>query len=219
MRVYFARHGQTLWNKRRKLQGQKDIMLTDRGREQARESAEGMKEIPFDCVYTSPLKRAVETAQILRGDRQIPLIRDERLKELSFGVIEGRNLDKILDNPEKKRLKRLFTESDKYRAPKHGESVLDLVDRTRSFYEECIIPLEGSYEHILVVAHGCTIRSFIMLLNDRPVSEFWKSSFGANCSTAIFECKNGVTTMLSENKIFYQERRGEQWNNRTMQIV
>lgn len=219
MRIYFARHGQTSWNKRRKLQGQKDTILTDRGREQARESAKGMENIPFDCVYTSPLKRAVETAQILRGDREIPLIKDDRLKELGFGIIEGRNLDKILDDPNKKRLKRLFTESDKYRAPKYGESIEELENRTRAFYEECILPMEGTYEHVLVVAHGCTIRSFIMLLNERPVSEFWKSSFGANCSTAIFECKEGITTMISENKVFYQERRGEQWNNRTMQIV
>ena len=49
----------------------------------ARLTAEALKEIPFDEIYTSPLQRAVQTAEIMRGDRRIPIIKDERLKEIA----------------------------------------------------------------------------------------------------------------------------------------
>lgn len=72
-----------------KIQGWADIDLTEEGRQVAYDSAEGMKDIHFDAVYSSPLKRAHETACILKGDREIPVVVDERIKEIGFGVLEG----------------------------------------------------------------------------------------------------------------------------------
>ena len=69
--------------------GATDIPLNQNGIEAARLTAEALKEIPFDEIYTSPLQRAVQTAEIMRGDRRIPIIKDERLKEISFGPYEG----------------------------------------------------------------------------------------------------------------------------------
>ena len=71
MKIYIMRHGETKWNKRSKLQGQVDIPLAPKGIEQAQMTAEGMKEIPFDHIFSSPLKRAYKTAQIVRMDRPI----------------------------------------------------------------------------------------------------------------------------------------------------
>ena len=89
MELYIVRHGKTYWNEQRKIQGWADIDLTEEGREVAVLSAEGMKEIHFDAIYSSPLKRANETAHILRGDRDLPVVVDERIKEIGFGVLEG----------------------------------------------------------------------------------------------------------------------------------
>ena len=77
MKIYIMRHGETKWNKRSKLQGQVDIPLAPEGIEQAQMTAEGMKEIPFDHIFSSPLKRAYKTAQIVRRDRPIEIVRDE----------------------------------------------------------------------------------------------------------------------------------------------
>ena len=85
MQIYIIRHGETDWNTKRLLQGATDIPLNQNGIEAARLTAEALKEIPFDEIYTSPLQRAVQTAEIMRGDRRIPIIKDERLKEISFG--------------------------------------------------------------------------------------------------------------------------------------
>ena len=86
MKIYLMRHGETKWNKRSKLQGQVDIPLAPKGIEQAEMTSEGMKDIPFDHIFSSPLKRAYKTAQVVRRDRPIEIVRDDRLKEMSFGT-------------------------------------------------------------------------------------------------------------------------------------
>lgn len=100
MKIYLMRHGETKWNKRSKLQGQVDIPLAPKGIEQAEMTSEGMKDIPFDHIFSSPLKRAYKTAQVVRRDRPIEIVRDDRLKEMSFGTSEGKIIGKIMANPQ-----------------------------------------------------------------------------------------------------------------------
>ena len=74
MKIYLIRHGETDWNLEQRLQGATDIPLNENGLELARETAKGLQDVPFDVVYTSPLTRARQTAEIIRGHRNIPLI-------------------------------------------------------------------------------------------------------------------------------------------------
>ena len=62
MDIYLIRHGETDWNKKRKLQGQVDIPLNEFGKLLAKETAPALADVPFAVCYTSPLKRAAETA-------------------------------------------------------------------------------------------------------------------------------------------------------------
>ena len=87
--LYIMRHGQTDWNKLHKLQGQTDIPLNDNGRVMAKEASEMYKDVHFDMCFCSPLIRAVETAQLVLEGRDIPIIYDDRLKEMNFGIYEG----------------------------------------------------------------------------------------------------------------------------------
>ena len=87
MDIYLIRHGETDWNKEKKLQGITDIPLNAYGIELAEKTAEGLKDVPFDRIYTSPLIRAKKTAEIIRGNRPIELEVREELKEISFGVL------------------------------------------------------------------------------------------------------------------------------------
>ena len=89
MRLYIMRHGETDWNKIKQLQGKSDVPLNDFGRMLARKTAEALEKVPFDLVITSPLSRARETALIVKGEREIPLIEDARIEEMSFGIYEG----------------------------------------------------------------------------------------------------------------------------------
>ncbi len=205
MDIYFLRHGETKWNTRGRIQGQKNTRLSEKGLEQARLTAEGMKDIPFDIIYSSPLERAYETAQIVRGERNIPIIRDDRLKEISFGADEGRHINRILANPAFTRKQRYFNDPVHYRGAKGGESFRDVNKRIWSFVEEILLPLEGHKSCVLVTAHVNVIRSFIQQLNHRPLEAFKKTTFQQNCAVAKFHCENGTFAMDFESKVYYEE--------------
>ena len=89
MRLYMVRHGETDWNKAKKVQGRADIPLNAYGRELAEKTAEGLRGISFDLAYTSPLSRAKETAQIVLQGRKIPLIEEPQIQEICFGVMKA----------------------------------------------------------------------------------------------------------------------------------
>lgn len=95
MRLIMTRHGETQWNVERKTQGRSDTVLTENGMEQARALSRRIGSIPFDCVYTSPLKRARETARILAQSRSVPIINDAALTEMCFGEWEGLTFSRI----------------------------------------------------------------------------------------------------------------------------
>jgi len=162
-----------------------------------------MKDIPFDHIFSSPLKRAYKTAQVVRRDRPIEIVRDDRLKEMSFGTSEGKIIGKIMANPAMVRYQRFRLDPAHFRPAKYGEYFQDVLKRTDEFFQEEIVPLEGKAENILIVAHGCVVRSFILNFTKRPLSEFWKTPFGRNCSSAAFEYKNGEINMIYENKLYY----------------
>ncbi|MGB0453030.1 MAG: histidine phosphatase family protein [Bacteriovoracaceae bacterium] len=87
--LYLFRHGETDWNKAKRIQGHIDIPLNDTGRSQATTLGEKLKETPLDIIYTSDLQRAFETAKIVRSKNSYPLISDTRLRELHLGEAQG----------------------------------------------------------------------------------------------------------------------------------
>ena len=89
MILYVIRHGETAWNKVRRLQGQTDIPLAEEGIRLAKETGIGMKDILIDLVISSPLQRALQTAECITEGRNIPILTDERIQEISFGDWEG----------------------------------------------------------------------------------------------------------------------------------
>ena len=90
MKLYILRHGKTQWNALRKVQGAADIPLAEEGISLARKVGETLKDVPFDLCFSSPLKRARQTAELVLGRKadKIPVILDKRIKEIDFGVLE-----------------------------------------------------------------------------------------------------------------------------------
>ena len=104
MKLYLVRHGETDWNKVKKIQGQVDIPLNQFGKRLAEETAEGLRDIPFDLCISSPLSRAHETARIILYGKDIPIIKDARIEEMAFGEYEGNAVQEITGNS-----RRIFT--------------------------------------------------------------------------------------------------------------
>lgn len=209
MKIYFVRHGETIWNKEKKIQGQSDIPLNGYGKELGEITAKALKDISFDIVYSSPLIRAKETAEILLKNRNLEIHEDPRLVEMSFGEGEGESLPEIHTHPEMK-LHNFIHNPGQYTPPAGGETFEELYDRCKNFIEEIILPAEKKYDCMLVVGHGALIRGFIHNINNRPSKDFWIVTH-KNCSVTIVDCIDGKLTLLEEAKIYYQEDTQATW--------
>ena len=95
MKLYIIRHGQTDWNVEGKIQGRQDIPLNDMGRRQARALADGMKSRPVASVYSSPQKRAMETAEAIAGPLGLTVKAVPQLMEIGYGDWEGRSAEDL----------------------------------------------------------------------------------------------------------------------------
>ena len=169
--IYILRHGKTEWNKLKKLQGRTDIPLCEEGRAIAREAAEKYADVHFDVCYSSPLIRAKETAQIILKGRDVPIIFDDRLKEMAFGIYEG--IERSFDIPDCP-INVLFKHPEDYIAAKDaGESLDELYSRTGSFLEEVIKPLHEAGKDVLIVGHGALNSCLLTQAKGLPRKDFW----------------------------------------------
>ena len=201
MIIYLVRHGETNWNKEGRVQGSENIPLNEYGIELAEITSEKMKEIPVEVIFSSPLIRAQKTAEIMKRDRTIEIITDERLREMGFGRGEG-TLIKEAAADENNPLHHFISAPERYVA-KDGEDFSDVIARARSFMEEILIPAQTKYKNVMITAHGAFIRCFLRCIEERPLSEFWGGIPQRNCAVTIIELKDGRFTILEEGKTYY----------------
>lgn len=200
MKIYLFRHGETDWNKGRRLQGQSDIPLNEAGRALAEETARAMGPIPFDRAFCSPLRRAEETARILLGTGQVPLEADRRLMEIGFGECEGAGFDEAKTDPAHP-LYGFFCRPESYVPPAGGESFPEVRKRGREFLRERILPLEGICGNILVVAHGAFNRSILNDIAGIPPERFWEITL-PNCAASILSLEEGRFRIVEASKVY-----------------
>ena len=177
------RHGRTDWNAQYRLQGGTDIPLNEEGRAMAREAALKYKDIPFDICFVSPLQRARETAEILLKGRDIPMIVDDRLREMSFGIGEG--TDHVFEKPDCP-LYNLFKDPEHYVPPEGAESFEELYARTGEFLEEKVQPLLDQGKTVLIIGHGAMNTSIVNRYRGIPLKDYWSTSY-KNCELIRLE--------------------------------
>jgi len=193
MNIYITRHGQTDWNTVWKLQGRTDIELNENGIEQARQTAIGLKKanISFDRVYSSPLKRALKTAQIISGFEEDKIIKDNRIIEISFGKAEGTTPEDRKTDSSLFWFNDFFDAPEKYNAQGTAEPFTEVFKRTSDFWENEIKNLEKqNVNNVLIVTHGGALQSLLLYVDKRQLSDFWKVRF-PNCSMNLISLKNG----------------------------
>jgi broad specificity phosphatase PhoE len=96
MKIYITRHSKTLWNQEKRLQGWQDSPLSETGIKDALLLKDRIKDLKIDCCYSSPIGRAKSTSQILFDHFN----EDVRLKEMNFGIYEGKKIAELLNNEE-----------------------------------------------------------------------------------------------------------------------
>ncbi|MCD7715205.1 MAG: histidine phosphatase family protein [Lachnospiraceae bacterium] len=216
MRLYIIRHGQTEWNSSYRLQGRTDVPLNENGRDLARKTGEGLTRagVCFDRIYTSPLSRARETAELAAGSNiakckaQGTVKTEPRIQEISFGIMEGEcvrdengvlNVDNFIN---------FFNDPDRYVPPAGGESFQELIARTGDFLEELRaealkMPCEKE-QNILISTHGAASRALLANITHCALRDYWSGGVPKNCAVTIVDLADGVWEITEQDRIFYE---------------
>ena len=167
--IYIIRHGKTELNKAKVLQGRSNFPLNEEGIRQAREAAERLGDVSFSCVFSSPLTRAVQTAEILAP--HIKPVIDERLIEMDYGSYEGADLTHL--PPE---ILTFFSDFVHNPAPDGMEQLSSVVERAGEFLED-IRQISGD---ILISTHAIAMKGILEYLSPESKGGYWSKYIG-NC--------------------------------------
>jgi 2,3-bisphosphoglycerate-dependent phosphoglycerate mutase len=165
--LVLIRHGESQWNLENRFTGWVDVPLSPKGEEEAREAGQKLQAFRFDCAFTSVLMRAQNTLRIVLeeiGQTGIPIKEDKALNERMYGELQGLNkaeTAKKFGDEQVKIWRRSFDVP-----PPGGESLKDTAERVLPYYESQIRPELLAKKTVLVVAHGNSLRSLVMRLED-----------------------------------------------------
>jgi probable phosphoglycerate mutase len=195
MLIFLVRHAESTWNDQKKIQGQKDPPLSAYGKREAKLVGKRFKELSFECVCSSPQKRAIETARAIVGKKTEIQI-DEDLREISLGKWEGKTLAQIRKQYGDK-FDRWAVRPDRIPIP-GGEDFKAFVRRVK----KAIRKVERSHPegNALIVGHGGVISTYVtVVLNIKPV-DVWCVTV-KNASVTIVEVKDGMRRLVTFNDI------------------
>ena len=166
--LVLVRHGQSDWNLKNLFTGWRDVDLTEKGVAEAHEAGRKLKAqgIKFDVAFTSALKRAQRTLDLMLGElgqAAIPVFKNQALNERDYGDLVGLNKD---DARKKWGEEQVHIWRRSYDvAPPGGESLRDTAARVLPYYITEILPRVLRGERVLVSAHGNSLRALVMVLD------------------------------------------------------
>jgi broad specificity phosphatase PhoE len=212
MRLILARHGETETNRERLALGREDVPLNEHGRRQAAAVAAALSGISIDAVYSSPLRRALETAVPIASQHGLEVQVDDGLTEMDVGEMEG------LPAAEMRArygdfLQRWFSAEAGGLAMPGGESLQQVQDRAW----ETVMALRESYPEgaIVAVSHNFTIHTILCRALNLPLADFrrLRHDLGA---TAVIKVREDSATVVRINDICHLEaeslaERGGYW--------
>ena len=183
MKYIFVRHGKTHFNEINLTQGWCDSPLSKVGIKQVENISKQLEQYQIDKAYTSPLGRAVQTANIILSKKEVEPIYEERFKEVNFGILEGISTELVrklnIESPN------WLEDLDMDYRPYEGEDIHDVILKHHKAVQE-IIEDCNEKDTVLIVGHGCSLYGFIKSL--LPQQSF---KFPNNASAMIVGYSNG----------------------------
>ncbi len=163
-KLILVRHGQSTYNDQNKFTGCTDVPLTELGFLQAERAAETLKHIPIHATFCSALMRAWDTQQtILKilGSQaaMLPSYRSAALNERDYGALTGMNKQEAADTYGKSQVQ--TWRRSYYDKPPQGESLADTRERVIQYYNTQIQPRCTEGDHVMIVAHGNSLRALV----------------------------------------------------------
>ncbi|MDR1747989.1 MAG: 2,3-diphosphoglycerate-dependent phosphoglycerate mutase [Spirochaetaceae bacterium] len=227
MKLVLIRHGESEWNKLNLFTGWTDVELSEKGRQEATEAGEVLKaqSYDFDICYTSLLKRAINTLNIVleRMDREwLPVVKDWKLNERHYGALQGLNKREtaekygeeqvlvwrrsynVLPPPLEESDPRNPRKAEMYRDVDHGalpltESLKTTVDRVIPWFNTVAVPQIRAGKRVLIAAHGNSLRALVMYLETFSPEEIMQVNIPTGIPL-VYELDDGLA-VLSKNYI------------------
>ncbi len=202
MKLFVLRHGETQWNRERRLAGRSDIPLNENGIKLSKITAKALEDVEFDLCFSSPLMRAVQTAKIVLNGRLIPFKREPALMEIDFGDYEGVRCVDQDDNIIVPEYGPFQMDPMNFKGMPGGESIQDVLKRAGEYFDRLISVPVYQDKTILLSTHGCYYRAFLNRLYPEP-EYFWHTGVPQNCALSVVEVENGVPRLVEDDLIFY----------------
>ena len=182
-KVIMVRHGETEWNVSCKFLGSVDIPLNEKGRRQAGYAKEALKDERIDVIYSSPMKRALETGEIIRGNRPLPILEDDGLREICCGKWEGLNGKEVEERyPGQIALWGNHPEKIKIEG---GDTFQEVSDRITETFWRIVDSNRG--RTILITSHMICLTLLMMRFKGAGISEIWEVKPIGNAALNIVE--------------------------------
>lgn len=176
--LYLARHGQTMWNKVQRFQGQLDSELTPIGRQQSENIAQQLADKQIDLIVSSSLGRAIASAQICQQQLNVPVINISGLIERDLGHWQGLHVDDIKNDENYNEILHQFTELK----PTNGESAITCGER---IYQALKLLAENNHDkNLLIIFHGEALRCLLAKLGESSTDNAYEL-FDNGCLLAL----------------------------------
>ncbi len=207
MKIILVRHGETHWNKQRRVQGgDSDIELNDTGLEQARKLATFLRNEPITAIFSSPLQRAIVTAELIASHHQLPVELDQELRELQVGELEGMPVSN-LTTTFSQFLMQWWQGGGTTKLP-NGESLVDLQQRAWKAVERLLERFKTSPEHnegttVVLVSHYFVTLAIILKALDLPLDYFTRFKVDPG-GVSILEFRDYGARLLAFNETSFQ---------------
>lgn len=198
--IYIVRHGQTEWNKARRLQGRQNSPLTSEGVLNAEKLGNRLQTIAFETVYVSPSGRAIQTLEAMEVSLDSPVHILDELDEISFGVWEGKAEDEI----ERMDVFETFWSNPSQfdHRLNNGEAMLAFTNRVSSAMQHIIqANMSGN---VLVVTHGMVIQAILREIREANISELWFDDEIEGTSLTVIEYSNNQYKEVAIGDISHQ---------------
>lgn len=181
MQLYLARHGVTALNETRVYQGWTNISLSETGKRQCEILKQKLTRVDFDVVISSPLERAVTSAQIILGRNREQIVTEEGFKEFNFGLWEGLSFtEAAVQYPQEWEA---WCADWQNAQPPQGENFLSFYRRVTAALTKLLKAWPG--KTLLIVGHEGTLRCIVCKLLDLPPEAFWRFTFDPGCYSLV----------------------------------
>lgn len=219
-RLIFVRHAEAEGNAMRRFHGWTDSSITEKGHAQAQSVAQRLKDVPIDVIYSSSMKRTLQTCEYIAKVKNLPIIRTDKLKEINGGDWEDKTWDEL---PGKWPLENETWENKPHlhRMP-NGESMVEFQERLLNEVNKIIDDNKG--KNICIVTHGTAIRAMMCRFSSCELVEMANIPWYDNTSVTIIDHEDNNFKVIVEGDASHLDKelstlQNQAWWNEHMESI